>query len=348
MYVVIRAGGIGTRLWPLSRTTYPKQLHALIGQHTLLQQSVERVRGLVSPDHIYVSCNQATANVVQQQLPDIPNSHLLLEPALRDTAAAVGLETITIAKHDPQAIIASLGSDHSITATTEFQRILTLAERTIARYPDHILCIGIQPTQPDTGYGYIELGEALQPEVFTVKSFKEKPDLATAERFVAAKHYLWNANMFVWRADTVLALYQRYLPDMYEILQRIQQQPATLAELYPTLPKIAVDYGIIEKAPNIIAIPGQFGWNDIGDWSRLKTELPNDTRGNVSRGDHIDLDSRNSVVFAAGNRTVTTIGLDNIVIVDTPDTVLVCAADDSKRVKELVEELKRQQRTDLL
>lgn len=347
MYIVIRAGGVGTRLWPVSRQAKPKQLHALTGDKTLLQEAVDRVSGVVAEDHIYISCNQEAAGGLQQSV-GIASERLIIEPSTRDTAAAIGLETIMIAQRDPQAIIASLGSDHIITNTAEFQRILRLAEATIQQHPDHIACIGITPKQPDTGYGYIELGEALAPEVFKVNSFKEKPDLATAEQFLHSGQYLWNGNMFVWRADTLLALYKQFMPAMYQQLLEMQQDFSKVGEIYQRIEKIAIDYAIIERAPHILAIPGNFGWNDIGDWARLKDEVAPDEADNYTNIEIVQLDTKNTLVYSETKRVIATIGLKNIVIVDTPDALLVCRKSRSQDVKHIVELLKKNQHTEVL
>jgi mannose-1-phosphate guanylyltransferase len=348
MYIVIRAGGVGTRLWPMSRNAKPKQLHALTSHKTMLQEAIDRVLDVVPPEQIYVSCNQQSEDIIRAELGAVLEHNLIIEPALRDTAAAVGLETITIARQHPDAIIASLGSDHIIKDTAEFQRILCLAEHAVQERPHHIVCIGIKTDHPDTGYGYIELAEPVAEEIFTVSSFKEKPDYDTAKKFVAAGNYLWNANMFVWRADTLLRLYEKHMPAMFAQLQHMQVAPAVIPELYPQLEKVAIDYAIIEKAKNILAIPGQFGWSDIGDWARLKDELASTEVDNVSRGDHIDKDSKNALVISESKRLIATIGLRDVIIVDTEDALLVCDKFHSQQVKDIVEQLKRQQRDDLL
>lgn len=348
MYIVIRAGGIGTRLWPLSRSQKPKQLHALVSQKTLLQEAVDRVLDIVPKENVYVSCNQDAELSIRNDLKSVLQENYIVEPDLRDTTAAVGLETIMIAKHDPKAIIASLGSDHVISNTKEFQRILEKAEKIIEAKPDHIICIGVKPTGPDTGYGYIELGETIEDEVYKVNSFKEKPDAATAKQFIESNNYLWNTNMFVWRADTILNLFKEHQTSMYEKLQSIQADNDRVDEIYPTLEKVAVDYAIIEKTDKIFAIPGDFGWNDIGDWARLKDELSDSTTVNYSHGDHLDIDSKNSLVFSDTDRLIATIGLNDIVIVDTGDALLVCDKNRSQDVKNIVDELKKQKRTDLL
>ncbi len=347
MYIVIRAGGVGTRLWPVSRQANPKQLHALTSHKTLLQEALDRVNGITDPDHIYVSCNQEAAEAIQQNV-QLADSQFIIEPSTRDTAAAIGLETIMIAQRDPHAIVASLGSDHVITDTVEFQRILRLAETTIQQKSDHIVCVGITPKQADTGYGYIELGEAIGPEVFRVNSFKEKPDVATAEQFLRSGHYLWNGNMFVWRVDTLLALYKQFMPALYQQLLEIQQDFSKLNAVYHRLEKIAIDYAIIERAPHILAIPGGFGWNDIGDWSRLKDEVAPNESDNYTNKPITNLDSKNILVYSETNRVIATIGLKNIVIVDTPDALLICKKSRSQDVKHIVELLKKNQQTEVL
>ncbi|MDP3970335.1 MAG: sugar phosphate nucleotidyltransferase [bacterium] len=347
MYIVIRAGGVGTRLWPVSRTAKPKQLHALTGTDTLLQMSIDRVLDMEAPDHIYVSCSKTTEKNLKEELVGIPDENVIIEPALRDTTAAVGLETIIIAKKDPTAVIASLGSDHVITDKAEFQRILKLAEKVINDKPDHILCIGIAPDAPDTGYGYIELGAETEAEVYEVKSFKEKPDQDTAQEFVHAGNYLWNANMFVWRADTVLDLFKEHQPEMYKQLMSIQDDPSSLETEYPKLEKVAIDYAIIEKTSKILAVPGKFGWNDIGDWSRLKDELSNSNESHVN-AEHLDIDSQNILIHSNTDRLIATIGLKDIIIVDTDDALLVCDKSQSQEVKKIVEELKKGNKKHLL
>ncbi|MBI4406898.1 MAG: mannose-1-phosphate guanylyltransferase [Candidatus Kerfeldbacteria bacterium] len=348
MYAVIRAGGVGARLWPISRNAKPKQFHALTSQKTLLQEAIDRVLDLIPPEQVFVSCNSQTEAILRAELGAVLEHNIIVEPDLRDTAAAVGLETIMIAKHDPQAIIASLGSDHVITDSAEFQRILRLAETTIQAQPDKILCIGINPTQPDTGYGYIELGEPVTEEVYQVKSFKEKPVEAVAKQFLAAGNYLWNGNMFMWRADTLLKLFQQHMPAMYAQLCLIQEQPARLAEIYPQLEKVAIDYALIEKTKDILAIPGNFGWNDIGDWARLKDELVPIEADNYSKGDHFDLGSKNTLVFSETKRFIATVNTKDLIIVDTEDGLLVCDKFSSQQVKDIVEELKKRKRTALL
>ncbi len=348
MYIVIRAGGVGTRLWPISRIQKPKQLHALTTQKTLLQESIDRIVDIADIEHIYVSCNVHAETATRQGLGSVLKNNVIVEPDLRETAAAVGLETIMIAKKDPEAVIASLGSDHVITNTEEFQRILKKAEVIINERPDHIVCIGVTPSTPDTGYGYIELADAITDEVYHVSSFKEKPNEVMAKQFLQAGNYLWNANMFVWRADTILKLFAEHQPEMYEKLMMMQANPERIPEVYPSLEKIAVDYAIIEKTNKLLAIPGNFGWNDIGDWGRLLDEVADPNTSNFTKGNQVDIESKNTLVFSDTKRIIATVGLDNIVIVDTEDALLICDKNRTQDVKAIVEKLRESGHTEVL
>lgn len=356
MKIVIRAGGVGTRLWPVSRETKPKQLHALLSEKTMLQEAIERSFLVSKPEDIYVSANYKCEESIRKELGAVLESNLILiiEPARRDTAAAIGLESIYIAKDDPKAVVASLGSDHAIRKSEEFTRLLKLAEKEIKKRPDNILCLGIKPSYPDAGYGYIELDKEVEKEIYKVKSFKEKPNQKTAEKFVQAGNYLWNANMFVWRIDTILKLYKKYLPKMYEQLMIIKEaigtdkERETLKKIYPKLEKIAVDYAIIEKAEKIIAVPADIGWSDIGDWARLKDQLTEREQDNYIKADHINIDSKNSLIYSETKKLITTIGLENIVIIETDDALLVCDKYRSGDVKKLVDELKKNKKNKYL
>ncbi|MFA6027824.1 MAG: mannose-1-phosphate guanylyltransferase [Patescibacteria group bacterium] len=300
MKIVIRAGGVGTRLWPVSREKKPKQLHALLSNKTMLQEALERSLKSVKVSDIYISGNKNCETILRKELGAVLEKNLILEPSRRETAAAIGLESVYIKKSDPKAIVASLGSDHAIKNDKEFARLLSLAEKTVQNHPHRIVCLGIKPTCPDVGYGYIQLGKQLSPEVYHVTSFHEKPILETAKKYVAEGNYLWNANMFVWRVDTVLKLYEKYLPKMYKQLSQIEkaigtvQEKKVLSAVYPKMEKIAIDYAIIEKTQDILAIPADVGWSDIGDWARLKDELSMREEDNVIKANHLGLDTKNT------------------------------------------------------
>ena len=355
MKIVIRAGGVGSRLWPVSRLNKPKQLHPLLSNKTMLQEAIERALSVVKPEDIYVSGNVRFEEEIRNELGAVVENNLIIEPDRRETAAAIGLEAVYIAQKDPKAIVASLGSDHAIAKNKEFARILRLAENIIKKHPQDILCIGIKPTQADTGYGYIELDKKISSEAYSVKSFKEKPNKKKAEEFLNKGNYLWNANMFVWRVDTLLDLYKKYLPGMHKKLMLIQkaigtdQEKDVLHRIYPRLDKIAVDYAIIEKAKKIIALSADIGWNDIGDWARLKDQLAKREEENVIKTkEYFGLDNKNSLIYSEKNKLIATVGLENIIIVETDDALLVCDKYRSADVKKIQELLKKRKKNRFL
>lgn len=360
MVIVLRAGGVGSRLWPVSRESQPKQFHALTSKRTMLQESYDRVATLVAGNEIFVSTNAHSVGHVRSQLPEIPEQHIIVEPARKDTAAAIGLESIMIAHVHPDAVVASLGSDHSVKRDEEFRRVLRVAEEFVQQHPEYIVPIGIQPTQPDTGYGYIHCGKKIETidghDILSVKQFREKPDLQNAKQFLRTGGFLWNANMFVWKVSTILDLYKTYMPEMYAQLQEIAaalgtpQEKEVIDRVYPQMEKIAVDYAIIEKTPHIAALAADIGWSDIGDWARLKDELAETEMDNVSvGGTHLSLKSHNTFVYSSdAKKVIATIGLDHLIVVDTPDALLICNKYDSQAVKEMVDLLKEKGLTHLL
>jgi mannose-1-phosphate guanylyltransferase len=361
MIIVIRAGGVGSRLWPLSRTTAPKQFHALVSDRTMLQEAVDRVVEIVTPDALYISTNVSAASLVVEQCPEVHAENIIVEPARRDTAAAIGLESIMIRKKHPQAIVASLGSDHRVRNVSEFQAVLRTAVEFVTEHPETIVPIGVQPTQPDSGYGYIQCGPVIEERsgrpLWQVTRFTEKPALEQARSFVQAGNYLWNANMFVWNVSTILDLYKEHLPEMYDQLLVIEaalgtpKQDEVIARVYPQLEQIAIDYAIIEKATSIAAIAANIGWNDIGDWARLKDELADQEADNVAIGgtQFVARSTTNTLVNSTRkNKIIATIGVKNLVIIDTEDALLICDKYHSAEVKKIVEELEQQQRTDVL
>lgn len=358
MNIVIRAGGIGSRLWPMSRASQPKQLQQLISDKTMLEDALDRVKTLASPEEIFVSCNSACAAIAQKVLAHLPSKNILVEPARKDTTAAIGLESVYIRKRNPRAIVASLGSDHRIRRDEEFRRILRASEEFVQKHPEELLLIGVKPTYPDTGYGYIGLGTLLDTvqgnAIHRVAHFYEKPNVDKAKEFFTAGNFLWNANMFVWQVDTILNLYKKYLPDMYALLERIEhaidtpQEAQVLAETYPKMQQIAIDYAILEKSHQIAVIAADIGWSDIGDWARLKDELTDLESDNLIRAEHMGIDTKNSLVYGPEKKLIVTIGIENLVVVDTPDALLICDKYRSMDVKKVVDALKAAHREDVL
>jgi mannose-1-phosphate guanylyltransferase len=356
MYVVIPAGGSGTRLWPLSRAANPKFLHPLTGDgRTLIQATIDRLAALAPPERTFVVTGGAHVAAIARQIPDLPNGNILVEPTPRDSAAAIGLAAAIIARRDPVAIMGSFHADHLVRDEELFRETVRLAVR--GARDGALMTIGIAPTAPETGYGYIQQGRPLSTGGFTVRQFKEKPSRELAATWLAEGGYLWNSGMFVWRCTTFLDELARQQPALHAGLVEIAadwdtpEGEETLARIWPTLPKVAIDIAVMEGAAaagRVGTIPGHFGWNDVGDWDTLATVLARSTGENVVLGGdlsrHLSVDTYNSLISAGSERIIATVGVSDIIVVDTPDALLVCARDHAQDVKQLVETLKAQER----
>lgn len=359
-YAVIMAGGGGTRLWPISRKGSPKQLLPLIGQETLFQSTVARLKNLFSPDRILVVTVAEQAREMMEQSPEIPPENYLIEPAPRGTASVVGLAATALQKRDPDAAMAILPSDHFIRNVDLFHYLLKAAFDVAEN--GYLVTLGITPTMPSTAYGYIQQGEPLDGEykypVYTVKSFKEKPDEQTAQQLLRMGDHSWNSGMFIWRADAILTELHRQMPDLGKALTGIgdswntQKQNDVLNEKWLDLQNVTVDYGVMEKAGKVAVLPaGGLGWSDVGSWYSLFEVLLPDMNGNIATntGQHLAHETHNTLVYGGGSeRLVVTIGVDDMVIVDTNDVLLVCKADQSQKVKEVVEHLKKHRQENYL
>jgi mannose-1-phosphate guanylyltransferase len=354
-FAAIMAGGVGTRLWPLSRWSRPKQALPLIGDRTMFQRAVDRLSPLFSPDHIVVVTNPEHAEILRPQAPELPDENFILEPTGRDSGPAVGLCAVHLLRRDPDAVMAMLTADHYIADVERFRAVLSLAEG-LAR-SGRIVTLGIKPQFPSTGFGYIRQGDSLGRqegfEVFRVEQFTEKPDDETASEFVASGRFSWNSGMFIWRVDRVLAEFQRQRPRIYQQLTTIGEglgtgeEPELLAQVWPGIQKISIDYAIMEGARDVAVIPVEIGWSDVGSWATLLDLIPGDEQGNVLIGKHLGVDTRDTLVRSP-ERLVATIGLENMIIVDTDDALLVCPRDRAQDVKAIVDMLRQQGRDDLL
>ena len=361
-YGVIMAGGAGTRLWPLSRSDRPKQLLPVVRGRSLLQLSYERLRGILPPDRIFVCTGAAHGQAVLDNLPELPKENLLGEPAGRDTANAVGFPAAVLHQRDPDAVTAVVTADHVIEPVDTFQAAVKTAFEVVESQPQSLVTFGIVPTFGHTGLGYIHRGEALPGRggaagapsggigAYRVLSFREKPDKATADRYVESGRYYWNSGMFVWRCDTVLNELQAHLPQSYRGLMQIAQtwdtprRDAVLKEVYPELPKISIDYAVMEPASQgrgkaqVVVVEMPVQWLDVGSWPALAETLPTDEHNNATSCPFCVLvDSDDNIVISEDPaHLVTTVGISDMIIVHTRDATLVCPKGEAQRVKELV------------
>lgn len=348
LVVIILAGGSGTRLWPRSRQTLPKQFLDLTGQGTMLQETYGRLQPLVPPQRIFVITNDDYVDLVRRQLPDLPPAHAIGEPVPRGTAAAVGLGAVFAEHIQPDAIMASVHADHLILKPQEFREALEAASEVAATGP--LVTLGIEPTSAHTGLGYVEQGELLMTtsdghQAFRVARFTEKPNRATAERFAASGRHSWNSGLFAWRVDRIMAEFVQYMPELHRGLRRISDalgtagERETLEQVFPGLPRQTIDYGIMERAVEVAVLPVDIGWTDIGSWATLLRTLESDEVGNVIRGQGLAVtpDTRRTLVYSAAGRLVATLGVEDLIIVDTEDAVLVCSKDKAQDVRRIVD-----------
>jgi len=351
-YAVIMAGGGGTRLWPLSRKEKPKQLLSLLGKETLFQSTVARLEKLFPPERILIVTVAELAREMQEQVPSIPAENYLIEPAPRGTASVVALAAAVLEKRDPQAIMAIQTSDHYIRNHDLFHFLLRTAFDVAQK--NYLVMLGIAPTFPSTAYGYIQQGESLDGDyrypVYRVKHFKEKPDQDTAQQLLRSGDHSWNSGMFIWRADAILTEIKKQMPDLFKVVREISsawdtpKKEEVLQKYWRNLKSQTIDYGIMEKAEQVAVLPaGGLGWSDIGSWDSLFEVLLPDMNGNVATGaQHLALDTHNTLVYSGDDqRLVVTIGLDDMVVVDAGDVLMICKVDQSQKVRDVVEHLKK-------
>lgn len=352
-YGVIMAGGGGTRFWPLSRQAMPKQMLNLSGKDRMINETIDRLGGIVDKKDVFIVTNEKQAEKMLECVDGrIAQDHILAEPAARNTAACIGYAAMEIVKKYGDGIMCIFPSDHFIKCEDAFTRVLEQAVQA-AEEQDKLITIGITPTFPSTGYGYIKFDKNEAAVAKKVDEFKEKPDYDTAKAYVESGNYAWNSGMFVWKASTILKKFEALLPDIYACLVKIgdamntPQEADVIQEIYPVIPKISIDYGILERSSDVLVISGEFGWNDVGSWDMMKVIYDADEQGNIIVGEQVNIDTTNTISFSSG-KMIATIGVDNLVVVETADAILVCDKDRVQDVKNVVDILAERGKTELL
>jgi mannose-1-phosphate guanylyltransferase len=345
LFAVIMAGGVGSRFWPRSKEKAPKQLLRIFGENTMIQDTVERLKGLVDDENIYIITNKVQKPEIVVQLKNIPYENIIEEPFGRNTAACIGLASIIIEKKDKNAVTLILPADHIIKDKNIFHNTLKNAAQ-FASDSKGLVTIGIPPTRPETGYGYIQIDDkSITNNIFQVLSFAEKPNYATAVRFIESGDFMWNSGMFIWRADAILHEIKNYLPDLYEGLETVRKDlgnseyEKTLFNVYGILRSISIDYGIMEKSKHVFLIKGEFSWSDVGSWEEVYQLTEKNNEGNALKGNIYSDRTIDSYIYSP-DRFTAVIGVESLIIINTEDALLICRRDHCQDVKKIVDHLK--------
>ncbi|MBU0974619.1 NTP transferase domain-containing protein [Patescibacteria group bacterium] len=356
-YSVILAGGGGTRLWPKSRIKTPKQFLKILNKETMIQITASRITSIIPWERVIVVTNKLYKDEVSKQLPNVPVANIISEPIKKDTALAMLVGTLYAKSKDPEAVIINLASDHVVTDYVEFTKVMKLAAKT-AKENDYLVTVGISPTRPSTGFGYIRIGHDLERldkglSLFKVDSFTEKPNEATARGFISTGKYYWNANMYVWSAAVLEKAFKTHMHEMYQLTSKLsslnsKEFHSSLKSIYDQAETISIDYAISEKADNLVLIPGDFGWDDVGDWKIVYDLEKKDSEGNVVIGDQepkniIMVDSSNNLIQTNG-RLVSLVGVEDMIVIDTEEILLIMPKSKSQDVKKIVSKLKEEKK----
>ncbi|HTE09068.1 MAG TPA: mannose-1-phosphate guanylyltransferase [Flavitalea sp.] len=349
-YVVIMAGGIGTRFWPKSRTNFPKQFLDILNiGKTLIQSTFDRFSSFIPLENIYVVTSGEYVNIVKKQLPELPLQNILAEPSRKNTAPCIAYISFKLNKLDPNALLIVAPADHLISDNIAFKKVC-LEALSFTQKHNAIITLGIKPTYPNTGYGYIQYEQQpVSDNVFKVKTFTEKPNLELAKTFLASGEFLWNAGIFVWQVKNIITAFEKHLPEVFDLfvsqkdkLNTLEEEEA-LQEIYPFSASVSIDVGIMEKADNVYVIPSSFGWSDLGTWNSAYENLQKDSHANaVSSHNAMLIDTSNSIVHAKDNKLIVIQGLTGYIVVDTDDVLLICRKDKEQEIKEYVGDVKRQ------
>jgi mannose-1-phosphate guanylyltransferase len=359
LHAIVMAGGSGTRFWPASRAGLPKQLLPLAGDRTLLQDTVDRLDGLVPPDRTLIVTSARLLDAAARQAPQLPATALVGEPCKRDTAPCIGLAALLVSRRDPDATMAVMPSDHVIKPAAEFRRAIEQAAVMVEKAPGRLVTFGVRPTYPAESFGYIQQGERLptaagEAPAFTVATFKEKPPASVAADYVAAGTFLWNAGIFVWKAATIIAALDARQPETMARLRRIAaawdspERDRVFAEEFAAIKGISVDYAVLEQATDVVVIEAPFSWDDLGGWSAAARQRGTDDAGNSSAGRHLAIETSGSIVHTDDRHLVVTLGVKDILVVHTPDATLVADRAHEEGVRKVVAELEKRGWTDYL
>lgn len=349
IFIVIMAGGVGTRFWPKSRRKTPKQLLNIVGNETMLQSVVARLEGLVSTDNLYVVSTLNQKDGILKQLPFLKFQNLIIEPKGKNTAPCIGLSAILLEQKDPEAVMVILPSDHIIQDYKKFRKVLRGAIN-IAEKTDYLIALGIKPTYPATSYSYIQyngsISQLFSIPAYNVKTFAEKPDIDTAKLFIKSGDFLWNSGIFIWKISAILKAIKETLPELYYDLMEIKaalgssKENEAIRKVYCQIKAISIDHGVMEQAKNVIVLRGDFGWKDIGSWDEVYEISEKNREGNALRGNHVLKDVTGCLIDSP-NKMVAAIGVHDLIIVDTGDALLVCPRDQTQKIKDIVEIMKR-------
>lgn len=352
MHGIVMAGGGGTRLWPVSRRSSPKQTQPFVDSETLLQKTANRARRGFGAKNILVTCGEKDAAEVRRQLPFLASRQMCLEPVRRDSGIGLAYAVVRLYHTNPAAVFANINSDAHVKDEKGYIETLKHAEKAMKTYPGHLVLIGVNPAYPETGYGYIKMGEPVGKsdghQLFHIDRFVEKPDLATAKRYIASWRYLWNPTLIVGRADTFMNLWKEHRPSDYSSLMRIEKaigtkrEKAVIKREFHRMKSISIDYAILEKATNMYVMPADFGWTDIGNWRTVADVLKTNDESTITKGETLSIHSTSSLIYNLSKKQiVTTVGVDGMIVIVTDDAVLVCSKDHAQDVKKVVEELEK-------
>lgn len=342
LHAIILAGGSGTRFWPASRSLRPKQLLDLAGDESMIQATVSRLGQLVSSDRVLVVTNQRLVDPIRTQLPALPPESVLGEPCKRDTAPCIGVAAAWVSRNDPDAIMAVMPADHVISTDEMFQAAINRAAELVTEKPSRLVTFGIKPTYPAESFGYIEHGEALADDAFKVIQFREKPKAETAKRYMDAGTFFWNSGIFVWRAQTILDLLEKYEPAMFAHIAAIREAIGgpNFYDVFQTefeqIKGISIDYAVMERAEEVAMIEAPFNWDDVGSWTSLERLRGTDDNGNTIVGKCLSIETKNSILRSEGNHLVATVGVEDLIVVHTENATLVANRNDEESVRKIV------------